>query len=492
MTMEKRREFNKPLFMCFIDITKAYDSVNRELLWKVCLSYGITPKLVNLFKMLYENLIAKVKINGELSESFEMNTGVMQGGIPSPLLFNILFDFIIRKVIDEAAVSGVKFCYGSNDFFHGRNEKHDDFHILALLYADDLVITCESISDLEKCIGCFERVTQQYGLIMNIKKHCDMSLKQLKEDQHRKVLIGQNINYDDDINISIRNQKIESVDSFTYLGCTITKDQRHDTEISIRLIKAAKAFNMLRHIIWHRKTVSITARLRIFRACVLPVLLYGSETWCLTMRQEQRINTFYNKCLRTIIRINIADKMPNDVLLNITGQPPIEHIIRRNRLRWFGHVIRADNPDGTPSLMKKSMFSYFHNEKRPGNMGRFNRWEDKVLKDLNQLQIYNWRRLAHDRQKWREIINRNVYTKPVTANIKDIIFHYKQKAVKRKQKNLAAINGVVNYKVTEVLIKTNNRYTCPGCKLTYKPQGITNHVKSCGNAGTWRIQNRIK
>jgi len=138
------------------------------------------------------------------------------------------------------------------------------------------------------------------------------------------------------------------------------------------------------------------------------------------------------------------------------------------------------------------MFSYFHNEKRPGNMGRFNRWEDKVLKDLNQLQIYNWRRLAHDRQKWREIINRNVYTKPVTANIKDIIFHYKQKAVKRKQKNLAAINGVVNYKVTEVLIKTNNRYTCPGCKLTYKPQGITNHVKSCGNAGTWRIQNRIK
>ena len=280
MTMKSKRELDKLLIMCFIDITKAYDSVNRELLWKVCLSYGITPELVNLFKILYKNSIAKVKRNGELSDSFGMNIGIMQGGISSPLLFNILFDFIIRKVTDEAAVAGVKFCYGSNDFFHGKNEKHDGFHILAWLSANDLVITYESISDLEKCIDRFEKVTQQYGLTMSIDKTCVMSLKQLKEDQHRKVLIGQDINYNDDINIIIRSQKFESADSFTYLGCIITKDHRHDTEISARLTKATKAFNMLRHIIWYRKSVSVTTRLRIFRAWVLPVLLYGSETWC--------------------------------------------------------------------------------------------------------------------------------------------------------------------------------------------------------------------
>ena len=44
-TMERRREFNKPLYMCFVDIAKAYDSVNRELLWKVCRSYGISKKI---------------------------------------------------------------------------------------------------------------------------------------------------------------------------------------------------------------------------------------------------------------------------------------------------------------------------------------------------------------------------------------------------------------------------------------------------------------
>jgi hypothetical protein len=45
MTMGKGREFNKPLLMCFIDITKAYDSIDRELLWKICLNYGISDKI---------------------------------------------------------------------------------------------------------------------------------------------------------------------------------------------------------------------------------------------------------------------------------------------------------------------------------------------------------------------------------------------------------------------------------------------------------------
>ena len=156
--MEKRREFNKPLFMCFIDITKAYDSVNRELLWRICRKYGISEKLVNLLRMLYRDSKAKVRIDDVLSDSFLIETGVLQGGIPSPILFNILFDFIIRRVIEEANVAGVQFSYGSNDFYHGHREKYKNFNILALLYADDLVAMCETAVDLEAFIKTFEKV----------------------------------------------------------------------------------------------------------------------------------------------------------------------------------------------------------------------------------------------------------------------------------------------------------------------------------------------
>lgn len=83
IVMEKYKQYNKPLHMCFIDIQKAYDSVNRELLWKICKAYGLTDKIVNLFKMLHKNSRAKVRINGQLSDSFDIESGIMQGEIPS-------------------------------------------------------------------------------------------------------------------------------------------------------------------------------------------------------------------------------------------------------------------------------------------------------------------------------------------------------------------------------------------------------------------------
>ncbi len=58
---------------------------------------------------------------------------------------------------------------------------------------------------------------------------------------------------------------------------------------------------------------------------------------------------------------------------------------------------RVVNRDGRPPLTKKTMFAYFHNEKRPSNMGRNNRWVDKILKDIEELRIGNWRKITLDR-----------------------------------------------------------------------------------------------
>ncbi|CAF4446781.1 unnamed protein product [Rotaria socialis] len=243
------------------------------------------------------------------------------------------------------SVEGVTFAYGSTDFYHGARDKFENFDILALMYADDLAALTQTLDDLKLFIEIFENVTQAYGLTMSVKKTCVMSMQQFKEGINGKIVKNQEVDIPD-IEITIRNQKIETVDSFSYLGCWVCRDQRSDKEIESRLTKSATAFNMLRNVIWHRKTISIEAKLRIFRACVLPVLLFGSEVWSLTAVQENRISTFYMKCLRTILGLNLGDRVANITIMQLSGQPSIENLMRRNRLRWFGHANRMENENG--------------------------------------------------------------------------------------------------------------------------------------------------
>ena len=68
-------------------------------------------------------------------------------------------------------ITGIKMVYGSHDFFHPADANYEDFNVLFLLYADDLVMMCNSATDLELYIQCFEQVTQKFGLTISVKKH---------------------------------------------------------------------------------------------------------------------------------------------------------------------------------------------------------------------------------------------------------------------------------------------------------------------------------
>lgn len=91
------------------------------------------------------------------------------------------------------------------------------------MYADDLVAINDKATDIERFIQTFEKVTQQCGLTMNIKKSCMMSPKQFKEDAHRRFIKGEEIDMPS-FDITIRNENIELVEHFFYLGCIVSRD----------------------------------------------------------------------------------------------------------------------------------------------------------------------------------------------------------------------------------------------------------------------------
>ena len=93
---EKAREKKRRVYVGFIDLEKAYDRVNREVLWKVLRMYDVVGKLLSVIKSMYIDSSACVRIKGGGSEWFRIDSDVTQGCIMSPLLFNVYMDGVMN------------------------------------------------------------------------------------------------------------------------------------------------------------------------------------------------------------------------------------------------------------------------------------------------------------------------------------------------------------------------------------------------------------
>src|SRR5678815_2345664 len=87
--MQKMNEHQQPLYMCFVDFTKAFDCISHEQLWMTMSEMGFPAHIINLLNKLYCKQQAKVKVAGILSSGFRVKKGVRQGCVISPHLFNI-------------------------------------------------------------------------------------------------------------------------------------------------------------------------------------------------------------------------------------------------------------------------------------------------------------------------------------------------------------------------------------------------------------------
>ena len=106
--VEQSLEWNIGLHMIFVDFEKAFDSIDREVLWKILRHYGVPEKIVRMIRVFYDGFHARVLHEGEMTESFNMNTGVHQGCLLSPLLFLMALDWVPRKAFGENK-TGIQF-----------------------------------------------------------------------------------------------------------------------------------------------------------------------------------------------------------------------------------------------------------------------------------------------------------------------------------------------------------------------------------------------
>jgi hypothetical protein len=148
-------------------------------------------------------------------------------------------------------------------------------------------------------------------------------------------------------------------------------------------------------------------KVRTYKTIILPVVLYGCETWSLTVREEHKLRVFRNRLLRRIFgpkRDRVTGgwrKLHNEELHNLYSSPSIIRIIKLRRMRWAGHVARMGEKRNMYRLLVRKPEG-----KRPLGRQRL-RWMDNIKVDLLEigLSVVDWISLAQDRYRWRALVN---------------------------------------------------------------------------------------
>jgi hypothetical protein len=145
--------------------------------------------------------------------------------------------------------------------------------------------------------------------------------------------------------------------------------------------------------------------IKIYKTAILPVVLYGCETWSLTLREAHRRRVFENRVLRKIFGPKREEdgswrKLNNNELQSLYSSPNIVRMIKSRRMRWAGHVTRMGEGCVYKVLVGRP------EGKRPLVRPR-HRWDDNIKMDLREIGIdgANWIQLAQDRVQWRAFVS---------------------------------------------------------------------------------------
>ena len=134
--------------------------------------------------------------------------------------------------------------------------------------------------------------------------------------------------------------------------------------------------------------------MRLFRALIIPIAIYGAETWVLTTKEENKLNVFEMRRLRSILGISRRDRIRNVKIRRMTqSEKTIVEVIKTKRLKWFGHVCRKQ----TTSLVYQSYKQVFPQKRPKGRSPK--RWSDQIRNDT-RLPLLTAERNTKNRTKW--------------------------------------------------------------------------------------------
>jgi hypothetical protein len=244
-----------------MDLVKAYDKVNHNLLWSILSKLGVPDIFLSLIKNLYYDV--NVFTNENMEDSFKFCNGLKQGSILSPLLFNIFFGIVINAINIKIKKMGISLIFKKDidifDIPNIKKNKYDkvkEFNLWNILFADDTLIFANSEEEMQKFIDIFNEVITAFGLeLSNEKSEVMITDSKFIKDSECKFKNG---------NYIFKNTKC-----FRYLGSLENSDLNFENEIRMRINKAYKAYKINESAIFKNKDMPYNIILSNYKIMIL-------------------------------------------------------------------------------------------------------------------------------------------------------------------------------------------------------------------------------
>ena len=269
--MERCKRENKRSYFAFLDIEKAYDRVNREILCKVLNKCGVSGKVVRIISSMYTDTRAKYMIGDIETDWVYSKRGVRQGCILSPLLFSLYTEELILKV----KRLGLGMEVG--------NER-----LSILLYADDVIIMSECAIELQAMLNAVSEYSNDFCVSFSEAKSKVIVINGMEEDVDREWQIG---------GISVKRTK-----EYKYLGVTLT-ESGSEKIMDDKVCKANQWYGRLASVARIRANKYEVLR-ELWKTVAVPNLLYGMNVLYWNECHMQKLEVVQNKVGRVALGAN--------------------------------------------------------------------------------------------------------------------------------------------------------------------------------------------